>query len=102
MDYYKFFKDNGCNLAKNMDANYFTALCVAANMKICEGCWTEGRCGCEKKVRNLATKGAPSNKLKEAVKTNAQWAVQLGVTKRQVAKLRKEGGEDALHRKQKV
>ena len=92
---YTKFYSAGCELALEMEPNYFLGLygmALKKNETICTGCFHSNHgqsCNAKKQMTDVKKREAQG--IKNPEKTNAEWASELGVSKRQVAKMRRLG-----------
>ena len=95
IDVYTNFHSNGCKLAEDMPPSAFLGLYGMAKQKdgsVCVGCaFSNHGNSCSAKKKMDDTNRRKSKGISNPEKTNAEWAAELGVTKRQVARMRKEG-----------
>lgn len=80
------FFENGCELCKP-SPDIFFAVFMATNGNPCDGCNCKDTCPAFPLITHPAAKAQPTKK----VETNADIAERLGVSKRQVAKMRQRG-----------
>jgi len=83
--------DSGCILANDNEYGIFAGVWRLSGGKPCAGCGDANDC----EFRKTRAKAAQTRKArdfgKSKHKTNAEWAAELGVSKRQVGKMRKRG-----------
>jgi hypothetical protein len=82
---------SGCDLAEGREYGYFAGIWKLTGGNPCKGCFTKGYCGFMKKYRQKDKDQRVADFGKHAHKTNAELAAELGVSKRQIAKMRKRG-----------
>ena len=83
--------NSGCNLAADMDIVMFKGLFELSDGNICPGCIERDRCAFQEKRTSLKKAASKARFGTHDHKTNATYAAEMGVSKRQVAKLRKRG-----------
>jgi len=81
--------DSGCQLAETMPFLAFKQLCEMTS-NVCDGC-AYNPCEKVKRDERLAKDKKKANFGKHNFETNADIAKRLGISKRQVAKMRKKG-----------
>jgi len=92
---YKKFYEADCSLALDMTPDAFLGLygmALKSDGSICVGCPQSNHGNTCKAKNNMAdVDKRKAQGIKNPEKTNVEWAVELGVSKRKVAKMRRSG-----------
>ncbi len=86
----QWFLDNDCML-REPDVVVLVGIYQMSNGDPCDGCAMHEECPAYPKLKAMPAVGDRPSSVQPARETNAQAAVRLGVSKRQVAKMRQRG-----------
>lgn len=82
------YRDAGCILLESIEGTAFMGLHQVTNGNVCKECTYKSSCAAKVAIERAKQQGTP---ITSPAKTNAELAKKLGVSKRQVAKMRAAG-----------
>lgn len=88
---YMLYKTSGCEIAEDKGEGYFMGLYDAVGGQVCQDCGLVEVCKAPDVIRLAVLKYREKLLSKAPAKTNAELAKEHGISKRQVAKMRREG-----------